>query len=262
MTRALSEPFDETDIKYRAGAISRDKKRAQALPYADPRVYEDRLNALVPGAWEVEFEPWGETRIICRLTIHGVTRSSTGESGDGPEAVAGTAAEAQAFKRACAKFGLGRYLYSMDAQWVDYDPEKRQLVLDPKPPRSPAPMRAAASRPSERPQEARAPRTTKGPQRLDREMALQALEQQLGLKRAAVLKDAGGSEEGIGPRRAARMHEALLGCGIDRRHHESFASEVVEREVSDLADLTDAEARLVWVEAKERSADVELPAAA
>lgn len=127
LTKDLSMPFEEHEIKYRAGAVSRDKKRAQALPYADPRVYEDRLNALVPGAWEVEFEPWGDSRIICRLSIHGVTRSSTGESGDGPDAVAGTAAEAQAFKRACAKFGLGRYLYAMEAQWVDYDAEKRRI---------------------------------------------------------------------------------------------------------------------------------------
>src|SRR5690606_24966838 len=112
------------------GAVSRDKKRAQALPYADPRVYEDRLNALVPGAWEVAFEPRGETRLICRLSIQGVTRSSTGESGDGPDAGAGTAAEAQAFKRACEKFGLGRYLYAMEAQWVDYDADKKQLALD------------------------------------------------------------------------------------------------------------------------------------
>jgi len=264
LTRALSEPFDETDIKYRAGAISRDKKRAQALPYADPRVYEDRLNALVPGAWEVEFEPWGETRIICRLTIHGVTRSSTGESGDGPEAVAGTAAEAQAFKRACAKFGLGRYLYPMDAQWVDYDPDKRQLILDPKPPRSPAPQRSYGPPRAEAPKGARAPRTTKGPQRVDREMALQALEQELGLQRAAVLgaaKEAaelGG--EPIGPKRAGGMHRALLSCGVNRREHEAFASEVVGREVSDLADLTDAEARRVWAEA--RAQREEMPAAA
>lgn len=130
LTKALSEPFGEHEVKYRAGAVSRDKKRAQALPYADPRVYEDRLNTLVPGAWEVEFEPWGDSRIICRLAIHGITRSSTGESGDGLDAVAGTAAEAQAFKRACAKFGLGRYLYAMEPQWVDYDADKKQLALD------------------------------------------------------------------------------------------------------------------------------------
>ncbi len=258
LTTALSQPFDESEIKYRAGAISKDKTRAQALPYADPRVYEDRLNALVPGGWEVEFEPWGDTRIICRLTIHGVTRSSTGESGDGPEAVAGTAAEAQAFKRACAKFGLGRYLYSLDAKWVDYDAGKRQLILDPTPPRSPAPQRSAVARVDERPQ-SRAPRTTKGPQRVDRDMMLQALEQQLGLQRATVV---GGAEGGIGPQRAGGMHKALLSCGVNRRRHEAFASEVVGRRVEDLADLTDAEARRVWAEAQAQAEGDATPAAA
>jgi len=125
---ALSAPFHPSDVKYRAGAVSRDKTKAQALPYADPRAYEDRLNATVPGDWSVEFAPWGEHRIICRLTIHGVTRSSTGEATDSPDNVAGTSAEAQAFKRACNKFGLGRYLYDLTPQWTDYDPNKRTLA--------------------------------------------------------------------------------------------------------------------------------------
>jgi len=38
---------------------------------------------------------------------------------------AGTSAEAQAFKRACACFGLGRYLYYCDGVWVDLDERKR-----------------------------------------------------------------------------------------------------------------------------------------
>ncbi|MBL0158826.1 MAG: hypothetical protein IPP47_17210 [Bryobacterales bacterium] len=40
---------------------------------------------------------------------------------------AGTAAEAQAFKRACSCFGLGRYLYDLEGQWVDLDEKKRPL---------------------------------------------------------------------------------------------------------------------------------------
>jgi hypothetical protein len=39
----------------------------------------------------------------------------------------GTAAEAQAFKRACSCFGLGRYLYDLEGQWVDLDEKKRPL---------------------------------------------------------------------------------------------------------------------------------------
>ena len=124
---ALAQPFDERDLRYRAGAVSRDKTKAQALPYVDPRAYEDRLNQLVPGDWNVTFKPWGESRIICSLTIHGVMRSSTGEAGDSPTGIAGTSAEAQAFKRACARFGLGRYLYAITPQWREYDVTTRRF---------------------------------------------------------------------------------------------------------------------------------------
>ena len=37
----LCQPFDERDLRYRAGAVSRDKTKAQALRYVEPRVYED-----------------------------------------------------------------------------------------------------------------------------------------------------------------------------------------------------------------------------
>ena len=137
----LCQPFDERDLRYRAGAVSRDKTKAQALPYVEPRVYEDRLNQLVPGDWSVTFDPWGDQRIICRLTIHGVTRSSTGEASDSPDAIAGTSAEAQAFKRACAKFGLGRYLYAIAPTWTDYDPNTRKIT-----PPAPRPSSAPAQR--------------------------------------------------------------------------------------------------------------------
>ena len=123
----LSRPFPDAFIKYRVGSISRDQKKAQALAYVDPRAYEDRLNELVPGAWSVEFEPWGEDRIVCRLTIHGITRSSTGDGAGSPNQVAGAAAEAQAWKRACSKFGLGRHLYDLPAVWLPYDPQAKNF---------------------------------------------------------------------------------------------------------------------------------------
>jgi hypothetical protein len=126
LLEALKIPFDASDIQWRAGATSRDKTRAQALPYAEPRVYEDRLNQVCPDAWSVTFKPWGETRVICELTIYGVTRSSSGEASDDSFSP-GTSAEAQAFKRACSKFGLGRYLYDLPAPWVAYDSNTRQL---------------------------------------------------------------------------------------------------------------------------------------
>lgn len=104
---------------------------AQALPYAEARVYEDRLNELCPGAWMVSFTPWGDTRLICELTIHELTRASTGEENDG--FAPGTAAEQQAFKRACSKFGLGRFLYALPVRWVPYDVKGKRLLTTPTP---------------------------------------------------------------------------------------------------------------------------------
>ncbi len=79
--------------------------------------------------WSVTFTPWGE-RIVCHLTIAGVTRSSTGEGDSQSERseIAGTAAEGQAFKRACTMFGLGRYLYDMPSVWVEFDKESKQFT--------------------------------------------------------------------------------------------------------------------------------------
>jgi len=142
----LAEPFPPAAIQWRAGATNKDRTRAQALPYVDPREYERRLDALCPGEWSVEFQPWGEGRIICRLTIHGVTRSSTGES-DGEGFAIGTAAEAQAFKRACSKFGLGRYLYDIEAPWVAYDHTNKRLAETPRLPKPPTTAPAQAPQP-------------------------------------------------------------------------------------------------------------------
>lgn len=58
----------------------------------------------------------------------------------------------------------------------------------------------------------------------------------------------------IGKARAAAMSKALSGLGIGRKEHERFASEATGRKVTDLADLTDDEARMVWAEAKSMEA--------
>jgi len=63
--------------------------------------------------------------VTCELTIFGLgSHSATGEEWTDNDN-AGTSAEAQAFKRSCACFGLGRYLYDFDGPWVDLDERKR-----------------------------------------------------------------------------------------------------------------------------------------
>lgn len=126
----LCRPFHLQHIELKPGATTQDKTRALALPYVDSRIYQKRLDYLagVEG-WRAQFESWGDTRLICRLTILGVTKEATGE-GDANDANCGTIAEAQAFKRACSAFGCGRYLYELPQKWFDYD-SKRRAFVDP-----------------------------------------------------------------------------------------------------------------------------------
>lgn len=124
----LAAPFHPSRIVWKPQAMTKDKAKAMAVPYADPRAYMNRLDEVCGMDWAVSYTPWGD-RIICHLTIDGTTRSSTGEADSDSERseIAGTAAESQAFKRACAMFGLGRYLYSLPTAWVEYDAANRSF---------------------------------------------------------------------------------------------------------------------------------------
>jgi hypothetical protein len=127
--KELSKPFHPAHVTWKPGVFNRDKTKALALAYADLRAYQNRLDELCGMNWSVSYTPWGE-RIVCHLTINGVTRSSTGEPDSQSERseIAGTTAEAQAFKRACAMFGLGRYLYNLPSVWAEFDNERRQFT--------------------------------------------------------------------------------------------------------------------------------------
>lgn len=255
----LSEPFAKEDIAWRAGATSRDKKRAQALPYAEPRVYEDRLNEICPGDWSVIFKPWGESRIICELTIYGVTRSSTGEFDDGKKnAIAeGTVAEAQAFKRACSKFGLGRYLYEIPIQWVDYDEEKNRLADVPQLPDKFLPKAKNAQRTAVQPNEV----NTKTPEPQRQVMQDKPTPStSSGVKAATTSKTTHSASSGqthsassaqtLNPERAQAMTYELEKLGYPKRDQLRLAASVLEKPVRDLAALSETEALEVWSYAK------------
>jgi hypothetical protein len=140
VTKILERPFAPDDVQWKPQSTSRDKKRALAVAYVDPRIYISRLDeavAQVEGCppWEkrLEIHDMGDrVAAICHLTIAGVKRSGDGEcvkaAGKGTEPNAVTSASAQAFKRANVEHGLGRYLYGIPKVWVDYDESKRSIT--------------------------------------------------------------------------------------------------------------------------------------
>ena len=135
----LCKPFAQALVEVKPQATTRDKKRALAVPYVDPRAYQTRLDRVVgPEGWTVSYRRLSERAVVCRSTILGVPRDDVGEaeaeefdraSGEmKPNPNQATAAAMQAFKRVCASFGLGRYLYQLQQVWGDYDAEKKTFV--------------------------------------------------------------------------------------------------------------------------------------
>ncbi len=131
----MAAPFPIEAISWKPQVLTKAKDKAMVATYGDMREYQRRLDQHcgVDG-WEVRYEPWGENKLIAVLTItvagKSVTKSATGEysDGGGRDAPEGTAAEAQAMKRACAQFGLGRYLYELPTSWVAFDDQKKAIT--------------------------------------------------------------------------------------------------------------------------------------
>jgi hypothetical protein len=145
----LEVPFHPSVIEWRVTNTTKNgSSRGQVIPYADQRAYTDRLNDLfTPAGWTRKYEVHtspnfqrgkeqktvAKVFVTCELTVFGLgSHSATGEEWADDEN-AGTSAEAQAFKRACSCFGLGRYLYHFDGVWVDLDDRKRPKKIPPLP---------------------------------------------------------------------------------------------------------------------------------
>lgn len=129
LLKKLAEPFPPEEITWKPGHTTKDGNKCMAMAYADLRAYQDRLDEVCGMDWSVRYETWGDNRLMAYLTIAGVTRASTGESNaqDEKNGMAASVAEAQAFKRAAAMFGCGRYLYELPSEWVDYDAQARRI---------------------------------------------------------------------------------------------------------------------------------------
>jgi hypothetical protein len=140
----LTEPFDPSEIKWRVTHTTRDGSRGAVIAFADPRAYSDRLNhVFTPSGWTRAYEvntvssvtrmkkdkliQTGKVLVTCTVTIAGIgTHADSGEEW-ADEENAMTSAQAQAFKRACTCFGLGRYLYNFAEMWVPLNQHRQPL---------------------------------------------------------------------------------------------------------------------------------------
>jgi len=116
----LAEPFPADDIHWRVGSASKKKPSATVLAYLDARNVMDRLDEVFgPAGWKDEYTKGPDGGVLCRLSAYVGDQWVSKE--DGAE---NTAVEAikggysGALKRAAVKWGIGRYLYALDAVWL------------------------------------------------------------------------------------------------------------------------------------------------
>jgi hypothetical protein len=135
LTEALAAPFDPREVKFKPAVVSGN--RALALAYVDARAIQDRLDRVLGVAgWQDEYECLPDGSVVCRLRLRlgdeWITKMDVGGQSEQPdEGDRRKAAFSDALKRAAVKFGIGRYLYRLPSQWVEYDSQKRRFARTP-----------------------------------------------------------------------------------------------------------------------------------
>lgn len=148
ITEALSAPFDPREIKFKPQMVKNN--RALAIAYINVRLIEDRLDEVLGAEnWQDEYEILADGSVACRLRLklggEWVTKMDVGSPSEQPDLGDRLkAAFSDALKRAAVKFGIGRYLYRLPAQWVEYNPVKKQIAQLPQLPAFAVPKARAA----------------------------------------------------------------------------------------------------------------------
>lgn len=123
MFKELAKPFPESEIEWRIGRLSPDKKKARLLAYITARAVMDRLDEVVgPENWtdsyrQIHME--GHDGVECTLALK-VNGEWVFKADAAPitkiEEMKG--AYSDALKRAAVRWGIGRGLYGLGAPSV------------------------------------------------------------------------------------------------------------------------------------------------
>lgn len=133
----LIKPFPAAHVAWRIQHTTQDKTRGLAVPYVQSRAIQSRLDEVVgPFNWKSEYKPWHNTGSaasqLCGISIYSEERGEWIQKWDGAEntdiePIKGGISDS--FKRAAVLWGIGRYLYDLDAQWVEVEQRGKSYVI-------------------------------------------------------------------------------------------------------------------------------------
>jgi len=118
----LQAPFPPESIEWRIGSTNKEKTHGMALAYITNRAIQDRLDEIfTPFGWKNEFREWKDKSQLCGISIWDDEKNEWVTKWDGAEDSNMEPTKgglSDAMKRAAYQWGIGRYLYKLDAEWV------------------------------------------------------------------------------------------------------------------------------------------------
>ena len=130
--RRLQDFFHPDDVDWKPIVVSKKTGKALAAAYITNRAIMDRLDEVCgPGNWKNEYQEGPAGGVICGLSIRvptpeggseWVTKWDGAENTD-VEAVKGGLSSSM--RRAAVQWGVGRYLYRIQSQWIPVDQNGR-----------------------------------------------------------------------------------------------------------------------------------------
>ncbi len=131
----LQEPFPAESIGWLPKNVSGN--RCLAIAYIDARDVMNRLDEVVGCFnWQDTYDILPDNTCLCHLSIRfgdeWITKQDVGGESDQKESDnRRKSSVSDALKRTAVKWGIGRYLYSIETAWADYDPQKKCITHPP-----------------------------------------------------------------------------------------------------------------------------------
>jgi hypothetical protein len=124
----LAKEFPREAIHWRAQNLTQQGDKALALAYLDARDVMDRLDQVCgPANWQSRYTETARGRVLCEIGIRIDGEWVWKSDGAGDTAVEGEKGGiSDALKRAAVQWGIGRYLYRLDAVWAPCESTERQ----------------------------------------------------------------------------------------------------------------------------------------
>lgn len=148
--KKLAEPFKESDIEWRVQSCRNTDKGpwARVLAYVTNRAIQNRLDEVcTPAGWQNEYRPAPCGGVMCGISIlcdgQWITKWDGADNTDIEQVKGGLS---DSMKRAAVQWGIGRYLYNLDADYAVisdkgkyyHDDKKQNIRFRWNPPKLPA----------------------------------------------------------------------------------------------------------------------------